>query len=90
MRDRNRKKGYIGLIALIIVVAVIITWSGYLWYKQWNLDLNVDINPQEENAQGETQENKAINEQLNDLRQDVNELQNKKNQEIYDATEQAD
>ncbi len=79
----QNKKGYVGLIALLVVVLIAVFWMVYLWRTQWFKTPALNINGTD-NKTG-VAENKDAAEQLNDLREDVKQLQDKKNQEIYDA-----
>lgn len=78
------KKGFIGIIFIIICVAVFVVWFAYLWNKNWfggRLNISNDgLNINTKNAETP----KSIDGQLNDLRQDVKALQDKKDKEIFD------
>lgn len=78
------KKGYVGLIFLIVGLAFILYWFVYLWNNNWlSGRLNISSDPLNSDATTlENQPPKAINEQLNDLRKDVKNLQDKRDQEI--------
>lgn len=78
------KKGYIGLVFLIVGVALMLYWFVYLWNNNWyGGELKIPDNALNGNASVDAnQPPKAINEQLNDLRKDVKNLQNKRDQEI--------
>ena len=81
-KETKNLGGYIGLIAIIIVTLVIATWFAYLWQKQWFKGFNIGI------GENKTEENKPVTEQLNDLRVDLKQIQDKKDKEIYDAMEE--
>lgn len=78
MKNKNLN-GYIGIIAIVIVVIVFMLWFAYLWQKQWFKGFNLGI------GENKTEENKPVTEQLNDLRVDLKQIQDKKDQEIYNA-----
>jgi hypothetical protein len=77
MKKIKNPSGYIGLIAILIATLVIVFWFIYLWNKQWFKGFNL--------TGREEAENKPVTEQLNDLRVDLKEIQDKKDKEIYDA-----
>jgi hypothetical protein len=76
------KKGYIGIIFIIVIVAFALFWFFYLWNKNWfGGRLNIPSNDLNGGATS-PEVPKGINTQLNDLRKDVKTLQDKKDQEI--------
>lgn len=80
------KKGFVGLIFLVIGVALMLYWFVYLWNNSWyGGKLNLPDNALGGNtAVQENQPSKSVDAQLNDLRQDIKALQDKKDQEILD------
>lgn len=83
----QNKKGYLGLIFLLVGVALMLFWFVYLWNNNWysgSLKIpNNALNGNSSNsAAPSNQPAKGINDQLNDLRKDVKALQDKKDQEI--------
>lgn len=81
MPNYKNKGGYMGIIAILIVVAFAVLWMAYLWRQNIVGGLNVNISGNEESK---TEPPKQINEQLNDLKKDIKDIQNKKDQEVYD------
>ena len=79
MKKIKNPSGYIGLIAILIVTLAIVFWFVYLWNKQWFKGFNIGI------GENKIEENKPVTEQLNDLRVDLKQIQDKKDKEIYDA-----
>jgi len=79
----NNPRGYIGLIALLVVVFIAVFWMLYLWRTQWFKSPALNINGT--NNENGVMESKDASQQLNNLREDVKQLQDKKDQEIYDA-----
>lgn len=78
-----KQKGYVLIVALIILTSIVVMWYLYFWKKQWFS--SPSFNPGKE----KTKENKNINEQLNDLRGDMKNIQDKRDQEIYEAAGEA-
>ncbi len=81
MKKIKNPSGYIGLIAILIVTLVTVFWFIYLWNKQWFKGFN--LTGKEETG------NKPVTEQLNNLRTDLKQIQEKKDQEIYNAMGEA-
>ena len=77
MNIYTKAKGYVRLIAILIVTIVIALWFAYIWKKQWFTGINLNLNGKKQ------EENKNVNQQLDDLRGDMNQLQKKRDQEIY-------
>jgi len=87
----KNKKGYMGLVAILVIVVIFLAWFAYLWNKNWfgggikvpSLSTQNE-NGQQENSSTATPANPGdINNQLNTLRTDVKNLQDKKDQEIF-------
>lgn len=79
----KNQKGFIGLISILIVVIIAALFMVYLFKGSW-LSGGVDISGKNLNLKksADDQMPKDINSQLDDLRQNVKDLQNKKDQEI--------
>ena len=82
---QKTKKGFLGLIAMLIVVVAIVVWMLFMMRNNWlgGNGISESLNPNNTGTQA-PQNSKEINAQLNDLRQDVKALQDKKDQEILD------
>jgi hypothetical protein len=87
----QNKKGFFSLIAILVIVLVFMLWFVYLWNHNWfGGGLNVpSLSTQNDSGSLIPQEPANsnpgdINKQLNRLRTDVKNLENKKNQEIND------
>jgi len=83
---QKTKNGFAGLIFLVIGIAFILFWFVYLWNHNWfSGKLSIPSNALNDSTTIDANQSpKAINEQLNDLRQDVKTLQDKKDKEIID------
>ena len=72
--------GYITLIMILIITVAAVLWMLYLWKKQWVGGLNVNQNdiPETQN----NSENKNAVEQLDQLRGQLKNITDKKDQEV--------
>lgn len=88
LKNMKNKKinlgGYIGLVAILVVTLVAVLWMLYLWRQNIIGGLNINISGNEEIK---TEQPKDMTEQLDDLRGDIKNIQDKKDQEIFDAME---
>jgi hypothetical protein len=87
IKHYNKRKGYVGLIMLIAGLVFIAGWFFYLWKHNW-LGGKLNIPQNSFDAKGQDSESltnqppQEMNNQLNQFRQDVKNLQDKKDQEI--------
>lgn len=74
------KKGFVGLIAILIVLAIAVIWMVYLLRHNWYSapDLHIPVSGSE--TQGV--ENKSVPAQLDALKQDMKRIQDEKDKEI--------
>ena len=79
-------KGFIGLIAILVVVAIGALWMAYLLKNNWlgksNMNLSGGLPGASTNVDSQS---KDINGQLNDLRQNLKTVQNNEDQKINNA-----
>lgn len=78
----KNEKGFIGLIAALVVIVVAAFWLMYLYKNGWGkggMNLSNGLPGAEESQSTD------INGQLDDLKKNVKNIQNSKDQEIYDA-----
>ena len=87
MSNCKNRGGYMGIIAILIVVTFAALWMAYLWKNNWFgggikvPSLQNQNNPSENTT---TASPGDINNQLNTLRKDIKNIQDKKDQEVYD------
>jgi len=84
----ENKNGYIGLIMLLAVLVIMLVWMGYLWSHNWFGDGVVVPQVSDSQSQSGVTTSPATNpgdvsQQLNALRKDISNIQDKKDQEIY-------
>jgi hypothetical protein len=72
----QKQKGFIGIIAILIVVVIAALWMAYLFKHNWFGTPNIS---------GETNVQKDSATQLNDLRQNMKNIQDQKDREIFNA-----
>lgn len=75
MKHKN-PRGFIGLIAILIVVVLAALWMAYLMRHKWFSAPDITGNPSEQ---------KDIPAQLDDLRVQMKNITDKKDKEINDA-----
>jgi uncharacterized membrane protein YraQ (UPF0718 family) len=82
----QNKKGFISLIAILIVIIVAAFWMLYLFKREWfganNLNLSGGLTNAIDGNNAQTP--KDITGQLDNLRQNVKTIQDKKDREILD------
>jgi len=81
----KNKNGYMGIIAILVGVIFAALWMAYLWNKNWfGSGINVPSLQNQNNQSGNatTANPGDINNQLNTLRKDIKNIQDKKDQEI--------
>jgi len=86
MFKHKNKGGYVGIIAILIVVIFIALWMAYLWNNNWfGGGIKVPSLQNQNNSSENTTTNPGdINNQLNTLQKDIKNIQDKKDQEVYD------
>ncbi len=82
----KNQKGFIGLIAILVVVVLAVFWMAYIMKTNWlgTADTNLSNSISGAGTDASPQ-SKDINGQLDDLRQNVKKIQDNKDKEIYDA-----
>jgi hypothetical protein len=82
----QKQKGFIGLIAILVVVVIGALWMAYLlrgnWLSKSNMNLSGGLPGTNSSADAQP---KDINGQLNDLRQNMRTVQNNEDQKINNA-----
>jgi len=78
----KNEKGFIGLIAILVVVAIAAFWMLHLYQGGWGKG---GMNLSDGLPGAEESQSTDINGQLDDLRKNVKNIQDAKDQEIYDA-----
>jgi flagellar basal body-associated protein FliL len=82
----QKQKGFIGLIAILIVAVIGVVWMVYLlqhnWFGAGIANLSGGLPGANKNSQDQS---KDINGQLDSLRQNLKTVQNQKDQEIQNA-----
>lgn len=76
IQKTKNPKGFIGLIALLVVVVIAALWMAYLMRHNWFSAPNITGNPSEQ---------KDVPAQLDDLRVQMKDITDKKDKEINDA-----